>query len=50
MERKKIQDDKPESKTGSDPLSAARDAIKRGAPRDAVIQRLKDNGIDTSGL
>ena len=40
----------PSGKSGSDPLSAARDAINRGAPRDAVIQRLKDNGIDTSGL
>jgi hypothetical protein len=48
--RSRGQDDRPESKTGSDPLSAARDAIKRGAPRAAVIQRLKDNGIDTSGL
>jgi hypothetical protein len=36
--------------TGGDPLAAARDAIKKGAPRDAVIKRLKENGIDTSGL
>jgi hypothetical protein len=35
---------------GGDPLAAARDAIRKGAPRDAVIKRLKDNGIDTSGL
>lgn len=33
-----------------DPLSAARDAIAKGAPRDAVIQRLQQNGIDPSGL
>lgn len=34
----------------SDPLSMARDAIAKGAPRDAVIQRLQQNGIDPSGL
>jgi hypothetical protein len=33
-----------------DPLAAARDAIARGANREAVIKRLKDNGIDTKGL
>jgi len=33
-----------------DPIARARDAIQRGAPRDAVIQRLRDNGIDPSGL
>lgn len=33
-----------------DPLAAAREAIKKGAPREAVIQRLKENGIDPSGL
>lgn len=33
-----------------DPLAAARSAISRGAPRDAVIKRLQDNGIDPSGL
>lgn len=33
-----------------DPVSAARDAIARGAPRDAVIQRLRENGIDPGGL
>jgi hypothetical protein len=32
------------------PLAAARDAIARGAPREAVIQRLKENGIDPKGL
>jgi hypothetical protein len=40
---------KPAQATG-DPLSMARDAIARGAPRDAVIQRLRQNGIDPSGL
>jgi|GEM_PF-5347173 len=34
----------------SDPLAAARDAISRGADRNAVIQRLQQNGIDPSGL
>jgi hypothetical protein len=34
----------------SDPLAAARDAIAKGAPRDAVIQRLMENGIDAAGL
>lgn len=34
----------------SDPLGQARDAIARGAPRAAVMQRLQQNGIDPSGL
>lgn len=34
----------------SDALSRARQAIAQGAPRDAVIQRLQQNGIDPSGL
>jgi len=34
----------------ADPLAAARDAIAKGAPRDAVIQRLQQNGIDATGL
>jgi hypothetical protein len=34
----------------NDPLSAARDAIAKGAPRDAVLQRLQQNGIDATGL
>lgn len=34
----------------SDPLAQARDAIARGAPRDAVIKRLQSNNIDPSGL
>lgn len=35
---------------GSPALDAARDAISKGAPRDAVIKRLRDGGIDPSGL
>lgn len=31
-------------------LAQARDAIAKGAPRDAVIQRLRENGIDPAGL
>lgn len=31
-------------------LAAARAAIQKGAPRDAVIQRLRQNGIDPRGL
>lgn len=31
-------------------LQEARDAISKGAPRDAVVQRLKQVGIDPSGL
>jgi hypothetical protein len=34
----------------ADPLGEARAAIAAGAPRDAVIKRLQDNGIDASGL
>lgn len=33
-----------------DPLSSARDAIAKGAPREAVIDRLRKAGIDPSGL
>lgn len=33
-----------------DALNAARQAIELGAPRDAVIKRLQENGIDPSGL
>ncbi|SEH79386.1 hypothetical protein SAMN05216228_100860 [Rhizobium tibeticum] len=33
-----------------DPLASARAAIAKGAPRDKVIQRLIDNGIDPKGL
>ncbi len=35
---------------GGDILSQAREAIKQGAPRDKVIERLKQQGIDASGL
>lgn len=35
---------------GGDALSKARAAIASGAPREAVIQRLRENGIDSSGL
>lgn len=34
----------------SAPLAQARDAIDRGADRNAVIKRLRENGIDPSGL
>ena len=35
---------------GTEVLQQARDAIAQGAPRDAVIQKLKDMGVDASGL
>ena len=41
---------RPATEGSIDPLAQARDAIDRGAPRDAVIQRLRNNGIDPSGL
>jgi hypothetical protein len=31
-------------------LAQARDAIARGAPKDAVLKRLRERGIDASGL
>lgn len=34
----------------ANPLDAARAAIARGAPREAVIGRLRQNGIDAGGL
>jgi hypothetical protein len=34
----------------SSALDSAKQAIAKGAPRDAVIQRLKENGIDPAGL
>lgn len=50
----------PQNTTGSqnvvtnapqgDPLAGARAAIAKGASRDAVIQRLQQNGIDPAGL
>jgi hypothetical protein len=40
-----------ETRKAVDPdIKAAKDAIARGAPRDAVIKRLKDAGLDTEGL
>jgi hypothetical protein len=36
--------------TAQDALAQARDAIARGAPRDAVMQRLRDRDFDPSGL
>jgi hypothetical protein len=41
---------RPAADGSIDPLAQARDAINRGAPRDAVIKRLRDNGIDPAGL
>lgn len=35
---------------GQDPISQAKAAIAAGAPRDAVIRRLQQNGIDPAGL
>lgn len=34
----------------TDPLARARDALARGANRNAVIERLRQNGIDPAGL
>lgn len=38
------------SATAPDPIQMARDAIAQGAPRDAVLKRLRDNGIDPSRI
>jgi hypothetical protein len=35
---------------GGDLLGEARKAIAAGAPKDKVIQRLKEKGVDASGL
>lgn len=40
----------PVESDNGDALKQAREAIKLGAPRDAVIKRLQDAGIDTKGL
>lgn len=40
----------PPIPAGADPLAAARDAITRGADRNAVIRRLQQNGINPTGL
>jgi hypothetical protein len=42
--------DKAHIQTPADPLAQARDAISRGASRAAVIQRLREHGIDPTGL
>jgi hypothetical protein len=39
-----------QSRPAGDPLAQARDAIDRGADRNAVIQRLRQNGIEPTGL
>lgn len=39
-----------QQQSAPDPLAAARDAINRGAPREAVIQRLQQSGINPEGL
>lgn len=38
------------SQAGGSPLDRARAAIAQGAPRDAVMKRLRDSGIDPVGL
>jgi hypothetical protein len=40
----------PAATAPADVLGQARDAITRGANRDAVIKRLRENGIDPAGL
>jgi hypothetical protein len=40
----------PAPAQSSGALQAARDAIAKGAPREAVINRLRQNGIDPGGL
>ena len=40
----------PPPAPANDPLASARAAISQGANRAAVIQRLRDNGIDPGGL
>jgi hypothetical protein len=45
-----VRNEQPAAAGGADPLSQAKAAIARGANRDAVIQRLRENGIDPSGL
>jgi hypothetical protein len=44
------QTQQPTNAPSGDPLQQARDAIARGADRNAVIQRLQQNGIDPAGL
>jgi hypothetical protein len=40
----------PEKAAANPALDQARAAIAKGAPRDAVIKRLRENGIDPTGL
>ena len=44
------QQQQPQLKKDPGAFAQAQAAIKSGAPRDAVIKRLQDNGIDPSGL
>jgi hypothetical protein len=46
----KQQQQRPLQAAPPDVIEDARGAISRGAPRDAVIQRLKERGLDPSGL
>jgi hypothetical protein len=49
-DKKTLSRNAPASAPKQDPLAAARDAIARGANKDAVIKRLRENGIDPKGL
>lgn len=49
-ESKSLSRTAPASAPTQDPLAGARAAIAQGAPREAVIKRLRDNGIDPRGL
>lgn len=49
-EKKTLSRNAPAPAPAKDPLAAARDAIARGAPKDAVMKRLRENGIDPKGL
>lgn len=40
----------PSQQRTADPLAQAREAIRMGADRNAVMKRLRDNGIDPRGL
>ena len=41
---------KPKTPANPDILKQARDAIAKGAPREKVIERMRQNGIDPGGL
>ena len=49
-DKKTLSRNAPASAPKQDPLAAARDAIARGANKDAVMKRLRENGIDPKGL